>query len=83
VTYRGLAAAGDADTLAHHLDPDFTTVAPDAHLHELYSKAASGRPIAVIDEAGTFVGIVEPGDIFQQLVRGEEHAIAETRAAIA
>jgi glycine betaine/proline transport system ATP-binding protein len=83
VFYRGLSGSSDPGALAQHLDPDFATVTPDAHLHELYGKAATGRPIAVVDETGAFTGIVEPGDIFHQLVRGEEHESGQKRAATA
>jgi hypothetical protein len=36
-----------------------------------------------MDATGAFIGIVEPGDIFHQLVRGEEHESGPKRAVTA
>ncbi len=42
-------------------------VAEDAYLHELYAAAQSGVPLAVTNDEGQIVGVVETGSIFEHL----------------
>ena len=85
VTYRdaAVAARGDGGDLRAILRTDFSTVSEDAYLHELYDKAASGLPVAILDAGKAFVGVVAPQAIFAQLVRGEDDAAASAEDRMA
>ena len=48
------------------------TVPQDAYLNEIYSEAQAGMPLAVTDDDGKLVGVVEPGSIFTHLANEEE-----------
>lgn len=53
---------------------EFPHVSPDATLAETYAQAASGQPMAVIDQDGRLTGVVEPLDVLDALGRVEQIA---------
>lgn len=56
------------------MDAEAPSVAEDAHLNELYGVAQSGDPVAVTDDDGKLVGVVEPQAIFSHLAGDEADA---------
>lgn len=75
VTYQDLSAElrqnGKGGTLASVLTADYPSAIAHTQLYELYGLASTGLPIAVTNENGRLVGVVEPEAVFSQL-SGEE-----------
>ncbi|WP_404406424.1 glycine betaine/L-proline ABC transporter ATP-binding protein [Pelagibacterium halotolerans] len=77
VTYQDLATAtrengSDQDLIKKVLITDYPTADSAHQLADLYSAASAGLPIAVMDEKGRLIGIVEPESVFAQLSGDEE-----------
>ncbi|MEO4000121.1 glycine betaine/L-proline ABC transporter ATP-binding protein [Mesorhizobium sp. CAU 1732] len=82
VTYRGLtAAARSGGTLDSVLVRDIHTIRRDVHLHDIYIPASEGMPVAVVDDAGKLVGVVEPHAVFAQLTGSDTVSEGTRRAA--
>ena len=71
-TEDGVRAAGVGSTdLSKAVRTDFDSVKAEATLNELYAFAGRGLPIAVVDDAGTLIGRVDPREILEELGRVE------------
>jgi len=68
----GLRAAALGSTeLGQGLRTDFETCRPGQTLNQIYASAGRGLPLAVVDEQGRLVGMVEPRDIMEEMGRVE------------
>ncbi|MDZ7841825.1 MAG: glycine betaine/L-proline ABC transporter ATP-binding protein [Gammaproteobacteria bacterium] len=74
VTYGDAAesAAGNGGDLKSMLRGGYPTVSPDKLLYEVYEECSSGLPIAVLDDDGTFRGVVDPLHVFAKLTADTE-----------
>jgi len=68
-------------TLADLLRTDYPTVAPEAHLIDLYELCTARAPLAVIGRDGALAGVVEPMDVLAELAGGREGRRAASAAA--
>lgn len=69
----GLRAAGvGSSELKDALRSDFDQATPDTRLNDVYSFAARGLPIAVVDEDGVLVGNLDPRSIMEEMGRVEQ-----------
>jgi glycine betaine/proline transport system ATP-binding protein len=74
VTYSDVAHAlrkGSKD-LREILHTQYPTTTADTHLHEVYEECSRGLPIAVLDENGKLVAVVDPSEVFAKLVPDKE-----------
>ena len=86
----GLLTAEDMDRassmgstfLRRALRRDYDRTKPDATLNENYAAAGRGLPIAVLDDDGKLVGVLEPTEVLAELGRVEDLAsdFAQTAA---
>ncbi len=68
----GLRAAALGSTeLGQGLRADFETCRADQTLNQIYASAGRGLPLAVVDEEGRLVGMIEPRDIMEEMGRVE------------
>ena len=69
------AAAEDRDQpVRRHASTDFNRVAPGRRLVELYGLCRGGAPLAVVDEAGRFLGQIDTLDILSRLAAEKDAA---------
>lgn len=68
----GLRAAALGSTeLGQGLRADFETCRADQTLNQIYASAGRGLPLAVVDDQGRLVGMIEPRDIMEEMGRVE------------
>ncbi len=68
----GIRAAADGSTdLEGCIRTEFETTTSATTLNNLYRESGTGQPIAVLDDAGTLVGRIDPGDILKEMGRVE------------
>ena len=68
----GVRAAGMGATDLHPaLRSDFETASPGDHFNDVYAAAGRGLPIAVVDDRGILIGILEPRKIMEEMGRVE------------
>ncbi len=68
----GLRAAALGSTeLGQGLRADFETCRADQTLNQIYASAGRGLPLAVVDEQGRILGMIEPRDIMEEMGRVE------------
>lgn len=85
VTYRALASS-ELDpttpdtTIGDAMLTEFPRASDDTQLHELYSSASGGLPIAVTDDHDRLTGVIRPDDVFTQLSRNGDHSAVEEQA---
>jgi len=74
VTYADVAHAvlKGKQKLADLLHTDYPTTRPDIYLHEIYEECSKGIPLAVLDDKGKLVGVVDPRAVFAKLVPDSE-----------
>ncbi len=66
------AARSGTSELAPALRNDFDSVGPSHTLNQVYAAAGRGLPIAVVDDNGKLVGIVDPRSIMEEMGRVEQ-----------
>jgi len=68
VTYRAAnAALGNGDAIGDVMSEDFPSSQPDTLLVDLFQLSKEGLPVALTDEDGKLVGVVQPHAVMQQL----------------
>jgi glycine betaine/proline transport system ATP-binding protein len=74
VTYGDVAHAlrKGSDDLRGILHTRYPTTTADTRLHEVYEECSRGLPIAVLDENGKLVAVVDPSEVFAKLVPDKE-----------
>lgn len=71
VTAHSLAGETQPKDLDEIMRPDFPRCDPNALLSEVYKECSTGLPLAVVDAAGHLIGVVDPLEVFSQLIQGD------------
>lgn len=78
---RDMLAEIPGDTkISSAMESNYPRTDPGRFLFELYEQCAEGIPVAVQSEDGTFLGVVQPSQVFTELVSEEATAGSQDKA---
>ncbi len=75
-----MALGEGTEALSSLVRTDYPTVAPEAHLIDLYALCSARAPLAVIGRDGTLAGVVEPMDVLAELAGSRDSGAARAAA---